>query len=127
MNENIDRWLDRKLAYYQNIMSTPETKWTPAALASAQRNPDALAVRSASLRNLAVNMNADPDVLHDAADMLYDASQELEHLRREIAAMREALRDIIAHHVEQNRIKGRPETESTTLRIARTALSGGIK
>lgn len=74
-------------------MTTPETKWTPSALASAQRNPDALAVRSASLRNLAVNMMADPYVLHDAADMLYGASQELEALRKEIAALRAALRE----------------------------------
>jgi len=88
---------EKRFAYTATVavvcppMTTPETKWTPSALASAQRNPDALSVRSASLRNLAVNMKADPDVLHDAADMLYDASQEIEHLRREIAAMRQAL------------------------------------
>jgi hypothetical protein len=55
------------------------------------------------------------------------AAELAETHAKEIAAMREALQNIIAHHVEQNRIKGRPETESTTLRIARTALSGGVK
>jgi hypothetical protein len=34
-----------------------------------------------------------------------------------------ALRAIEAHHVEQNRQKGRPEERSTTLRLARAAIA----
>lgn len=34
-----------------------------------------------------------------------------------------ALREIEAHHVEQNRIKGRDESHSRTLRIARAAIA----
>ncbi len=48
----------------------------PANPMNNQHTPDKMAVRSASLRNLAVNQSCNQDVLHDAADMLYDASLE---------------------------------------------------
>lgn len=40
----------------------------------------------------------------------------------EAARLRAALGEIEAHHVEQNRLKGRAEDRSQTLRIARRAL-----
>lgn len=39
-------------------------------------------------------------------------------------ALRAALQEIVAHHVEQNRIKGRDEAHSHTLWLARAALEG---
>ncbi len=54
----------------------------------------AMAVRSASLRGLAVNRNGDPDILHDAADMLYDASKHVPALVAEVKALRECLAEM---------------------------------
>lgn len=48
--------------------------------------------------------------------------RELRLLRLSQADMLAALLEIEAHHVEQNRIKGRDESRSATLRIARTAI-----
>lgn len=53
--------------------------------------------------------------------LCYDEARELRY-RQRIAGLEAALRAIEAHHVEQNRIKGRDENRSTTLRIVREAL-----
>lgn len=59
-------------------------------------------------------------------DRLVDAYRESKIKVREAEAARErveaALQEIEAHHVEQNAHKGRDESRSTTLRIARAAL-----
>jgi len=58
-----------------------------------------------------------------------DADRELaqhdptERLRLQLPDLLDALKEIEAHHVEQNRIKGREENRSTTLRIARAAIA----
>ena len=60
-----------------------------------KHTPEAMAVRSASLRNLAVNQTCNEDILHDAADMLYDGSRELEKLRSDKANLLEACQTLL--------------------------------
>lgn len=65
--------------------------------ASKARSAESFAVRSASLRNLAVNMKADPDILHDAADMLYDASIERDALKQALTQAH----DLTQHYMDR--------------------------
>lgn len=51
--------------------------------------------------------------------------RELSMLRETNAVLMDALREIEIHHVEQNRIKGRDESRSATLRIIRDAIAKG--
>jgi len=77
-----------------------------------KHTPNAMAVRSASLRNLAVNQLFDPDALHDAADMLYDTSKALAaalNQRDQLLAQRNALLEAckaallrLDHHDDQS-------------------------
>lgn len=67
------------------------TTHTPATLASMRRTTDQLCVRSASLRGLAVNDKDNAGTLHDAADLLYDAAQELGYLRNRDHAFEQLL------------------------------------
>lgn len=52
-----------------------------------------------------------------------DLSQQLYTERTLTTELLNALRNIEHHHVEQNRLKGRDESHSTTLRIARAAIA----
>lgn len=57
---------------------------------------------------------------HDELDALRARAERAE---ANAAALRRALFRIEAHHVEQNRIKGRDESRSNTLRMVRAALT----
>jgi hypothetical protein len=56
------------------------------------------------------------EIAESMEEDLIDATQRIRRLEA-------ALREVEAHHVEQNRIKGRDESRSTTLRIVRSVLS----
>ena len=58
-------------------------------------NIETMVVRSASLRNLAVNNKVDAGVLHNAAGLLYDASIELATLRADKKELVEALKGCV--------------------------------
>lgn len=105
--------------------------------ASRARSAEDLTVRSASLRNLAVWHKVDPDILHSAADMLYDVSIERDALLAENQRLREAIMELFAL-LDEGELVRNIERDSdhaafmrqglrivSTLRSARAALASG--
>lgn len=58
-----------------------------------------------------------------SVEQLPNQPRQFAQLERTNAALLGALKEIESHHVLQNALKGRPETRSRTLRIARAAIA----
>lgn len=114
-------------------MTTPRTGFHSSEIAaegSAAHTHGPLVARAAAWLAKHPSFNQPGQLIYDLSDAMHGALADRDAAEGQRDAFKQqrddlaaALRELEAHHVEQNRQKGRDESRSTTLRIIRAALA----